>query len=410
MNSVLQYGCVLLAICLLFGFATPVGGELAQQDSTASQTTITANGNGTNYLSPATSETEGYTRVSADVSSAASISAQMIQSQHNSQSRGEQLSATPQDNREIVANAQIDDIETQLLLLARQQRNLYDAYSAGELSDQQFLRNLAMLEVVAESQVENYERAVRNTELDIERLSQLETLADGLTPERPVLNQLTETMMADRETQVAYIQGAEDGLVIATVANGQFTRQATVLSERNFDGRDQFKLAQNISIDDDEWATPQGYSEAQTRLSEFYPWAYSIRQIEPGAVNPLSRIYGFDMPNPQGELKTYFDGATRNVFHENQAGSVENYKIKQVVSNTTDSLTVTLGLTHGSGPLRVTVDDNGQPVTDATVRMGGDRVGSVDDDGRLWTVQPRSEFEVTVRTAEGETVRVGAVD
>ncbi|MFT4947473.1 MAG: hypothetical protein ACI8TL_001716 [Natronomonas sp.] len=405
MNSALRRGSILLVVCLLFGAAAPVGGEVTQQ-RTDNQVTVTPNTNGTNYLSPVDPATEGYERISVDVSSAASFSAQTIQSEHDSRSWGEQLANANRTNRERIANAQLDAVETRFEQIAQRQQELYEAYAAGEITERVLLRDLVTLQIIAESQIENYDRATGRTELDIERLSQLETLADGVTPEQPVVDLAAETMVSGDDERIVYLQGADEGVAISTVTERQFTRQATVLSERDFDGQDQFKLAQNISIGDDDWATPRGYSEAQTRLAELYPWAYSIRQIEPGAVNPLSRIYSFNMPNLQGDLTTYFDGATRNVFHENQAGNVEAYSIDGVVSNGTDSLTVTLGLTHNSGPLRVTVEDGDRPVPDATVRVDGQPVGATDADGKLWTIQPLSGFEVTATTPDGETAAV----
>jgi hypothetical protein len=389
--------------CLLCGFVVPAGAELAQQKPLDEQTTITPMENGTNYLSPNQPVTEGYERVSPDVSSAASISAQTIHSEHDSQRQGEQLTTADEDNRRSVANTQLDDAEAKFEVLAQRQQELYEAYSTRELSSREFLRNLATLQVEIKSLVESYERAARVAELGIERLSQFETLKDGLSPEQPALTQITDVLTAEEDSQMVYLQGSNEGVVIATVTDDQFTRQATVLSERNFDGRDQFRLAQNISIGDEGWATPIGYSEALSRLSELYPWTYSRTQADPANINQLSRIYSVYTPNPQGELTTYFDGATRNVFHENQAGPVDAYSIQSSVSNRSDEFQITLGLTHDSGPLRVTVADSEQPISDATVQINGTPVGSTDDDGLLWTIQPRTGFEISVTTAAGET-------
>lgn len=406
MNWALRCGTILVVVCLLFSAVAPAGGELAGQETTSTQATITATANGTNYLSPITPDTEGYEQISTDVSSAASISAQTIQSEHDSRSWAEQLASANQTTRQFIADAQLDNVETRFELIAQRQHELFEAYTAGELSDRALLRNLATLQIIAEAQVENYDRAVSNTEIEIERLAQLETLADGLTPEQPVVDHVAETMSSSDDGQIVYLQATDEGLAIAMVTDEQFSRQATVLSERDFDGQDQFKLAQNITIGDDDWATPQGYSEAQTRLAELYPWAYSVRQIQPGAVNPLSRIYSFNLPNPQGKLTTYFDGATRNVFHENQAGAVDSYSIEGIISNRTDSLRISLGLTHESGPLRVTVEDDGQPISDTAVRVNGQLVGTTDGEGQLWTVQPLTGFEVTVTTPDEQTASV----
>lgn len=405
MNSALRCGSVLLVFCLLCSGATPVGGDLAQEETTGNQVTITPNTNGTNYLSPINPDTEGYAQVDTDVSSAASIAAQRIHSEHDSRSLEAELNDANQSQRENIAEARINRIESRFEEIAQEQEDLHDAYAAGELSERDLFRTLLTQRIVIQSQIDNYERAVTNTNLDIERLSQLETLADGLTPEQPVVALAEQALVTD-EQQIVYVQASGEGLVLGTVADHQFTRQATVLDERDFDGRDQFKLAQNITIGDDGWATPAGYSEAYERLEELYPWAYDRRRVDAGEINTLSRIYSLNVPNPQGELTTYFDSATQNVFHENQVGFVESYTLEATIDNSTDSLRVSLGLTHQSGPLRVTVEDGGRAVEDATVRIDGAYVGSTDDDGTLWTVQPLSGFEVTTTTPAGENASI----
>ncbi|MXR51228.1 hypothetical protein GRX03_06370 [Halovenus sp. WSH3] len=216
MNSALRCVSALLAICLLCGGGAPVGGELAAQESTANQGTITPNSNGTNYLSPITPVSESYERVRADASSAAGISAQMIHSEFDRRTFDEQLSAANQSRSEAIADAQLDRIETRFEQLAQRQEEL----------------------------------------------------------------------------------------------------------------------------------------------------------------------------------------------HENQVGDAGQRSIAGTVTNASESLEVTLGLTHASGPLRVTVTDDSGAVSNATVRIDGAFVGTTDSDGRLWTIQPRNGFEVTAETGDGEAVSI----
>lgn len=404
MNSVRRGVSALLAALLLVTAGAAGSLSLQQTDST-DQATITTNENGTNYLSPPEGATEGYDRITVDVTSAASFTAQEIHSSHETRTYAQQLEAANESERTLVAADQLDSVERRFEALARQQGRLYQSHADGEISDRTLLRELVRFRIVANTQVQNYERAAANTDLGIRRISQLETLSTGLTTEQPVLDRVEQTM-STADSQVIYLAAAGEGLTLATVTEDEYVRQATVLDERDFEGQDQFKLDQNITIDDDQWATPQGYSEAQNRLAELYPWAYDLTEVR-ADVEQLSRTYKFDVATPEGELTTYFDGATRNVFHENQVGSPAQRSVERVLSNSSGQLNVSASLTHNSGPLRVEVTDDGAPVVGAVVRINGDVVGRTDNRGELWAIQPRGEFDVTA-TVDNDTVAVSA--
>jgi hypothetical protein len=403
MNSVLRGVVALLAVALLVAAAASAGSVALQQTDTTGQTTITGHDNGTNYLSPTSTAVQGYDRVTADVASTASIAAQELHSTHDTRTYAEQLQSANTTERQLVADGQLDRVESRFEALARQQSQLYQSYADGEISDRTLLRKLVTFRIVADTQVQNYERAAGSTDLGIRRLSQLETLSAGLTPEQPVLDWVEQTLSTS-EPRVIYLAAAGEGLTLATVTEDEYVRQATVLEERDFQGQDQFKLDQNITIDDEQWATPQGYSEAQNRLAELYPWAYDLTEVR-ADVEQLSRTYKFDIATAQGELTTYFDGATRNVFHENQVGSPTQRAVEGVVTNGTDGLNVSVSLTHDTGPVNIEVTDDGAPVVNAVVKIGDDTVGQTSNRGELWAIQPRGGFEVTA-TVDGDTVSV----
>ncbi len=404
MNTVRRSVVAFLAACLLLTAGAPVGSFSFQQADSTDQVTISERENGTNYLSPRGAGTEGYDRVGADVSSAASIAAQEIHSTHDTRTYAQQLEGANATERPVVAEGQLNRVETRFERLADQQERLYESYAAGEISDRTLLRELIIFRIIANTQAQNYERAASNTDIGIRRISQLETLSAGLTPEQPVLDRVEQTLTT-AEQRVIYVAAAGGGLTLATVTEDEYLRQATVLSEREFEGQDQFKLDQNISIDDDQWATPQGYSEAQKRLSELYPWAYDLTEVR-ADVEQLSRTYKFGITTPEGELTTYFDGATRNVFHENQVGLPGQRYVEETVSNSTGTLNITLSATHETGPLRVELVNDGRPVVDAVVRIDGAVVGQTDNRGRLWAIQPRDSFELTATTPNDQTVSV----
>jgi len=71
---------------------------------------------------------------------------------------------------------------------------------------------------------------------------------------------------------------------------------------------------------------------------------------------------------------------------------------------------VTLRRSSETGPMRVSATDTETGASvDGRVTIDGQRVGSTGSDGALWTVEPRSGYEVTVETnATRTTVSVPA--
>lgn len=406
-------GVIALLMVAVFGGFVAVGAGTAVVGFSSSdaglaasdQTTVVSNQNTTNYLSPVNSETDGYESIGLDVSAAATVTAHEISAEHHTRTFDEQLQGTDAAERHAIAQEQLDAIENRFEEIDERQQQLFNAYTTGSIDSRELLKDLVALQFAAEADVANYDRAIGETTTDVETQSQLETLAEGLTATQPVTDQAANGFTDPDETVTVYVQGNTHALVLGTAERGMFTRQAMLHDERDFDGEDRFKLDQGITIEDEEWFTPAGYSEAQSRLSDLYPWAYDGRQVSAN-VQTLSRIYQLSIEHEHGTLETYFDGATKNVFHENQYQPINLVPIEGTISNSTADLTVELGLTRPSGPMRVSVTDDGSAVADGTVKVNDQPVGTTDSSGERWTVQPMDPFEVTVETPDGDTVTV----
>jgi hypothetical protein len=110
-----------------------------------------------------------------------------------------------------------------------------------------------------------------------------------------------------------------------------------------------------------------------------------------------SSVYLVEASHPQGDLRAYLDGATRDVFHETQANAPEAVPVALTRTASTDRLRLQVNATHATGPMWVTVTRPGGPnatAVDATVRVNGQRVGTTGADGRLLTLQPAGSFRV----------------
>jgi hypothetical protein len=385
-----------VAVVALFGLAAVSAGSVATD--TQSQSTIATDQNSTNYLSPPAPAGEEYERVSMDVSTAAAAAAQEIHNAHDAGTFERQLQSASEDRRSAVAQRQLEAVRDRLERLDRRQAELFAAYGSGEISTQALLRELIALETAVDAQTELRTRAESTANPSTALRVELETLEDVLSVDRPVIERLQGTLVGGDAPQTAYLQHADNALVLALVDGDDYYRQATLLDQRDPDGSDQFG--------DD--LSPGGYSEAQQRLEALYPWAYNLPdlQIGGGDLSVYSRIYQLGLDHPQGELTAYLDGATKDVFHENQRLRLDTLPIERTVANSTESGSVTVETTRSTGAMRVTTEDAGGSAVERDVRIGEQVVGTTNEEGRLWTVQPAAEFELSVTMPDGGNVTV----
>ena len=386
----------LVVVAVLFGLAAAAAGGVATD--TQSQSTIATDRNSTNYLSPTAPTGEGYERVTMDASTATAVAAQEIHNAHATGTFERRLQSVNEDERSAVAQAQLDAVRDRFERLDRRQTELFETYSAGETSTQALLRELIALRATVDAQSELLTRAASEANPSTASRVELETLEDALSVNQPVIERLQGTLVGDGEPETAYLQRADGALVLALVDGGEYYRQATLLTERDLDGTDQFG--------DD--LSPGGYSQAQQRMEALYPWAYNLPSLRIGGddLSVYSRIYQLGLAHPHGELTVYFDGATRNVFHETQQLRLDALPIERTVVNSTAAGAVTVETTRSTGAMRVTVEDPDGFAVEGPVRVDGQRVGGTDEEGRLWTVQPAADFELAVTMPDGGNVTV----
>jgi hypothetical protein len=200
-------------------------------------------------------------------------------------------------------------------------------------------------------------------------------------------------------------------VVLATVSgsefNRQYVREAYLPEVRDPGGTDQFR-------------TDRGYDleAARTRASELYPWTFEnagptstgLRTGEPYLYR--AGVYSVTVDHPhgaagQGDLVTYIDGASGEVFREVQLKDLSEVPTAEPRVNRSAGLYVAVNRTHPGGPVAVFVRSNatGSPV-DASVAIDGEPIGRTGSDGQLWTVAPRTAFTVRVTTETGN-VTVG---
>ena len=377
-----------------YGSSSSLTSELASQHPTLYDTQTES------YPAPHHSDVtrQDYTETGLDVSSAVASDADALRGELTRDSFRIQFEETPTSDRQEFVDEMAASIQTRMESLDESHGSLIAAYSENELSADRLLGEyLRVIEQVEEhrlliSTVETVTAESDDASLSEDVQTEFDKVgAEILVLPTPVIDDYRDAVRSQSDQQSVYVQASADAIVLSTITPHRHTRQATLRGERIVGGTDQFAEDGDSRI-----------VEAFERAEELYP---SIR-VSIGAPFAHTTVYRVDSPQSQGELVSFIDGATRNVFHEIRSIDPALVNVTGTHQNSTDSLQLDVETTDPSGPMHVSVTDStGSPV-DATVTVGDWTVGSTDPNGELWTIQPLGELSVTATDGDDESVTV----
>lgn len=351
------------------------------------------------------SVTSGVDVVSVDAGTATAFGANASAARIETIALRERITnASTSDERQIRILDGLNEVDKDAITLHSRHREAIVAYHAGEISAKKFLVELARIRAsaaVLEERVLMLERLAEETEdFTVDDSRVYPVVYDLRTFDGPVRSRTAAALDGEpgASTRV-YVATTESGIVLSTVADGQFVREAFRGDLRERDG---------TSIDEE---------TAQNVTARSYPevWAATGGSV---AGQGSGGTFLFDLAYPNGTLTAFVGGGTERVFMEQQRVDLDAVSAGEATTRTLD-LTLTVNRTFPGGPLRVAVTDprTGDPV-DAVVKIGREGgesvdVGTTGDDGTLWTVSPRGEFVVTaveVGSTEVSTVSVTPTD
>lgn len=293
--------------------------------------------------------------------------------------------------RAAVADDALDDIAARTAALKRTEREAVRSFADGNITETRLLRTLASIDARAElldnavsehrrvsSSIAGYSASDRRQAISVE-LAMLQT---------PVRSELRESFSGGDGAAVAYVDASQEGVVVETLGDENYYREAVRFDNRNDNATDTF---------DGDAASVLGYVE------DLYGWASDNKRGEVRLAGIYDGRWRVTVPHEQGELTTYIDGNTRSVFREIQTLQLNRLPHSDTIRTTGDEVNVTINQTPHNGPVQIRVTDGaGQPVA-ASVSINDDAVGRTGADGTVWTLEPRSHYLVSVSTG-GETV------
>jgi hypothetical protein len=402
---------LLLVATLLAGLAAGavVAAEAPTSESALGETAddVVTLSNTTNYAfpTPASDSRRGYVRGNVDVAGAVATAGDRLDGQRATLSFERRYeSRNTSEARLGVVRSTIDRVEQRLADLDARQESLFRSYTNGTVSEEAFVRRLARLEVRATASSQLLDRVGSTVRGDAETTlpfsvqTRIAALGGELvTLPADVTTRLTTTVRGEADPTTVYVQGEGNGVVLATVDDGEFVRQATLRSAYTPDVPNQFAQSEDEPV-----------SVAFDRARTLYPWVSdNLQSINRIAGFGDSDVYLIDLSHPHGTVTSYIHGGSTNIFHEQHRQRPDAVPTRLTASNANDTLALRVNATTETGPMQISLsrETTNTPV-DAVVRIDGRRVGTTGSDGRLWAIRPSGSFSVNATTPDGTSVVV----
>jgi hypothetical protein len=414
---VLACCCVLAPVALGAPASRPPDGARV-----ASAVPVTPATETTSYLriSPDVLDTAAYRGTTIDVSGTIALGTQQLDGRFRQERLRQRLSSTESvaaRHEQIEATAV--RIDERIAALRARQVTTITAYNNGSLSGQAFLRDLARIGAAAgrlETAVEQLQRRADSVPRSTINGTSVTNWAQNRQFELapfggPVRDRIAAALRGENTVPVdtdvpsgvarvgptreerldplwVYAETTAEGVVLATVDDGQYYREAYLPGERNATAG---RVANN--------------TEVRNRRAMVYPWAENNSGSKGQRNVQQVGISRFRFSHDHGRLTAYLDHNSGQVFAEHQRKTLMRLPTAAPVTTTAGNRRLVVNRTHPTGPLEVFVTtESGNPL-DGTVTVDNRTVGDTGPDGRLWTVAPRGNVTVTARV-NGSTMRI----
>jgi len=387
--------CALLVVVAALPVSTPLvgatdtgGAEPLQQTA---QVQPIAGQNTTSVLLLTGEPTSGYAQSTMDLAPAVSATHGAVGIQLRERIVRERLrDASTVDRRRQVLRQETERLAAEVEALERTERQALAQYERGDISVSDLLRTLAAVDAEAR-QAEQLVALLQDEVSQVQFLSATETRLQSLQVELatlrgPVREHARAVFRGEAAPTRIHVSVAGEAVALATIRGNTYIREANDPSNIDSTTADGF-ATENEVID---------------RIGALYPWAWtgdtsSVRTY----TNFENGFYRINVDHTHGQLTSYLDGSTQNVFSEIQYKSLSRMPTGQPTAAEANGTTLRVNQSFGGGPVQVVAQETatGAPV-DGTVYVDGERVGRTSG-GQRWLVGPTSQYEVTLETDAG---------
>ena len=386
--------------------------------------TTAPTGDTTAYLAipPNERETAEYRQATLDVSGVLALDTGGLQGRFNQSLLDERFANIDAiSGRRTSLERTATHIETRTDALRARQATAISQYNTEILSRHEFLRELTLIDMKAgqlTNAVDRVEARARgvpglsvngqpvvswalNRRLELspfqgpvrdrirEAFQGNNTVEAGSTVPSGVTNIASGQNLSRQQSQPlsVYVVTSPTGVNLATVDDGQYSRETALLDGRNGTGSG---LDSQTAVLD--------------RLRTLYPWAVNHSGSTELSGDAEGRYTQVRLFHSHGRLTTFLNQSSGRVVAEHQQQMLVSVPTSKPVTATHNGLRVTVNRTQPTGPLEVSLSKpNGRPV-DGSVTINRRVTARTGRDGRVWMITPHGTMTIVAR-ANGEVVR-----
>lgn len=300
------------------------------------------------------------------------------------------------EDRQQVLNRYRFRIENRIISLQAEERKAMAAFSNGTISEREYLRQLGHIDAQA-AEIRDALDVIQSRSENVPRFtleSEVSALEGQLvTLEGPVRERISRATRGEAVPVRVFVSTTRSGIVLSSIIGSDYVREVVRLDRRN---PGQSTRLSNI--------------EAQRVVLDRYPWAPNHTDsggiITSGFAS--TNVYYVSVSHQHGDLVTYVDGGTEQIFREIQHKRLvgeNSLPPGPGVNGSSENLTLVVNRTYAGGPLRVQlINATGEPLQ-GEITVDGEPAGRTSVNGVLWTLGPTESFSVSA-TYDGRTVNL----
>jgi hypothetical protein len=365
-------------------------------------------------------ETTSYQQTTLNIPSTLALDTRGLHGQFRQLTLDERFGATDTDTaRRAQLRTTAAQIETRTTQLRKREAAAIAAYNNNSVSGREFLHELIVIDaaagrlMAAADRVAARARSVSRSSINGQpAVSWAQNQRTALDPlQGPVRERVAEAFQGNNTVQTddeipsglakigptrsqrldvlkVYVETSRTGVVLATVDDGQYYREASLSGERNATG-----------------SGLSGSTAVLDYLNERYPWASNnsgYTEVSGDRRTGVSRVTLF---HNHGRLTVFVNQSSGRVFGEHQRKALSAMPTTDPVTATKNRLRLRVNRTRSTGPLEISLaTPAGEPI-DGNVTINGRGVGRTGTDGQLWTIAPHGTVTIRAR-ANGESLRI----
>ncbi len=296
---------------------------------------------------------------------------------------------TAADRQALLTN-ESQALQNRTETLRTQERDAYQRYAAGELTEQQLVSSLALTSGEASGLAQRLEvlfGAIETTDGITVTSSLRGARVETATVRTPLREQLVAMVAGADQPQSVAVAATDRGLGLATIDSTAYRAESYYGPARG--------TANEVSF---------SFGEVETQVTDLYPWLTPSRISVISAPAELGEaIWVVQGSDDTGSLTVYFDERTQEIYLEEQRLQPDGISTIPAVQTVDNELELRINRTHPGGPAHIQVIDTrtGEPA-DATIQIEEYRQVQQSND-TVWIVAPYTQTTVTA-TVDGRTV------